>query len=286
MTDLTTLNAVPEADFVAALDGIFEHSPWVAERAAAARPFANAGALLAAMVDAVDAASDEEKLALLNAHPELATPRSTPLTTASAEEQAGAGLNALAEEEAAAFAKANGDYQQRFGFPFIIAVKGQRDRQAILIALLLRLQHDRPTEITTALLEVAKIAGFRLVKLLSPPVVGRLTTHVLDTTLGRPAQGLAYALHFFSKTAYRKLCSGRTNADGRGEDGALLEGAALRPGGYELVFEIGAYWRAQAVANPPFFETIPIRFTVAEEPAHYHVPLILSRYGYTTYRGS
>ncbi len=286
MTDVATLNMLPEAEFVTALGGLFEHSPWVAERVVAGRPYVDSAALLTAMTEAVAAATEDEQLALLNAHPELATPRTTPLTAASAEEQASVGLDALEAAEAETFAVANHDYRQRFGFPFIIAVKGQRDRKAILAALLGRLKNDRPTEIATALAEVGKIAGYRLAKLLSPPVVAKLTTHVLDTAIGKPAEGLEFTLYFFGSAVYRKVYAGRTNGDGRAEDGALLEGAALRPGGYELVFEVGAYWRRQGLVSPNFYDTIPIRFAVAEEAGNYHVPLILSRYGYTTYRGS
>jgi 2-oxo-4-hydroxy-4-carboxy-5-ureidoimidazoline decarboxylase len=286
MTDVATLNMLPEAEFINALGGLFEHSPWVAERVVAGRPFVDSSALLTAMIEVVASAPESEQLALLNAHPELAAPRAAPLTPASAEEQASVGLDVLEAVEAETFAVANHDYRQRFGFPFIIAVKGQRDRKAILAALLARLENDRSTEIATALAEVGKIAGFRLAKLLSPTVVARLTTHVLDTALGRPAEGVEFTLYFFGSSAYRKVYSGRTNADGRAEDGALLEGRALRPGGYELVFEVGAYWRRQGLDSPHFYDTIPIRFAVAEEDGHYHVPLILSRYGYTTYRGS
>jgi 2-oxo-4-hydroxy-4-carboxy-5-ureidoimidazoline decarboxylase len=286
MTDIATLNMLPEAEFINALGGLFEHSPWVAERTVAGRPFVDSCALLTAMIEVVRSAPESDQLALLNAHPELAATRAAPLTAASAEEQASVGLDALEAAEAEAFAVANRDYRQRFGFPFIIAVKGQRDRKAILAALMARLENDRRTEIATALAEVGKIAGFRLAKLLAPPAVGRLTTHVLDTALGRPAEGLEFTLYFFGSTVYRKVYGGRTNADGRAEDGALLEGRALRPGGYELVFEVGAYWRQQGLVSPPFYDTIPIRFAVAEEDGHYHVPLILSRYGYTTYRGS
>ena len=154
------LNALPAAEFVTRLSGIFEHSPWVAEAVLPQRPFADVAALHGAMVAAVQAGGTDAALALLRAHPELA--RRAPLTAESAAEQGGMGLDRLAADEAARFEALNLAYRERFGFPFIIAVRGQRDRAAILAALKARLAHDAPTEQATALAEVAKIARFRL----------------------------------------------------------------------------------------------------------------------------
>jgi 2-oxo-4-hydroxy-4-carboxy-5-ureidoimidazoline decarboxylase len=154
------LNALPAADFVARLADIFEHSPWVAEAVLPGRPFADVAALHGAMVSAVDAAGTDAALTLLRAHPELA--RRATLTAASAAEQGGMGLDRLDQDEAAQFEALNLAYRDRFGFPFIIAVRGQRDRAAILAALTARLAHDAPTEQAAALAEVAKIARFRL----------------------------------------------------------------------------------------------------------------------------
>lgn len=116
--------------------------------------------------------------------------------------------------------------------------------------------------------------------------MGRLTTHVLDTARGRPAAGLALSLHALDPER-RLLVEARTNADGR-LDAPLLEGEALRPGGYELGFDAAAYHRAQGIelAEPPFLDVVVIRFQVADADAHYHVPLLLSPWSYTTYRGS
>lgn len=159
------LNALPAADFVARLADIFEHSPWVAEAVLPGRPFADVAALHGAMVSAVDAAGTDAALTLLRAHPELA--RRATLTAASAAEQGGMGLDRLDQDEAAQFEALNLAYRERFGFPFIIAVRGQRDRAAILAALTARLAHDAPTEQAAALAEVAKIARFRLDDLIS-----------------------------------------------------------------------------------------------------------------------
>lgn len=116
--------------------------------------------------------------------------------------------------------------------------------------------------------------------------MGKLTTHVLDTALGRPAAGLKITLFGVDGKGRTQLSTHVTNADGRC-DAPLLDGADFATGTYELVFGAGAYHRAQGVAvmDPPFLEDISISFGIAEE-SHYHVPLLLSPYGYSTYRGS
>ena len=120
--------------------------------------------------------------------------------------------------------------------------------------------------------------------------MGRLTTHVLDTMHGRPAAGVAIDLYLLADAAN----SGRTlvkqvttNADGR-VDAPLLQGQDLQAGSYELVFHAGAYFAALGVPlpEPRFLEQVPLRFGVADPGGHYHVPLLLSPWSYSTYRGS
>jgi 5-hydroxyisourate hydrolase len=116
--------------------------------------------------------------------------------------------------------------------------------------------------------------------------MGRLTTHVLDTARGRPAAGLALELAALAPQR-RVLVAAATNADGR-LDRPLLEGEAFEPGRYELVFHAAAYHRAVGLelTEPPFLDEVVIRFAIAEADGHYHVPLLLSPWSYTTYRGS
>jgi len=112
---------------------------------------------------------------------------------------------------------------------------------------------------------------------------GYLTTHVLDTSRGRPAEGVEIVLFALDGETRRRLGAHVTNADGR-TDAPVLPRDAFAPGEYELVFSVRRYFESAGVASP-FLDTIPLRFTMTED-AHYHVPLLLSPFGYSTYRGS
>ena len=157
------LNASDRAGFVDALSAIFEHSPWVVDRAWQRRPFAAADDLMPAMLAVVETASDDEKLALLRAHPDLAgkAARAGALTEHSASEQAGVGLNRLSDEEFARFHHLNDAYKARFGFSFVIAVRGQT-RETVLAAFEARLKNDQAAEMAEALRNIGLIARLRL----------------------------------------------------------------------------------------------------------------------------
>lgn len=116
---------------------------------------------------------------------------------------------------------------------------------------------------------------------------GRLTTHVLDTARGKPAAGVRIALYRISGQSHRKIAEVVTNADGR-TDQPMLAGDALTEGSYELVFFAGDYLRAsgQAGEGVLFLDEIPIRFGIPDAGQHYHVPLLISPFAYSTYRGS
>jgi 5-hydroxyisourate hydrolase len=116
---------------------------------------------------------------------------------------------------------------------------------------------------------------------------GRLTTHVLDTARGKPAAGVKIMLYRVSGNSHKKIAETVTNADGR-TDAPMLAGTAFTAGVYELVFCAGAYLRGsgQATGEVLFLDEIPIRFGVPDASAHYHVPLLISPFAYSTYRGS
>ena len=118
--------------------------------------------------------------------------------------------------------------------------------------------------------------------------MGRLSTHVLDTANGKPAEGVTIRLYRVTSDSVREhLVAATTNADGR-TDMPLLAGDAYAPGSYEIEFHIGAYFMAAGnlSGDTPFLDVVPVRFTMSEADGHYHVPLLASPYGYTTYRGS
>jgi 2-oxo-4-hydroxy-4-carboxy-5-ureidoimidazoline decarboxylase len=151
------------AAFVERFGPLYEHSPWVAEAAWERRPFADAGALLAALEAAMREAPMERRLALVRAHPDLAGRAAVAgeLTPDSAREQSSAGLDRLTPEEHEAFTRLNAAYRERFGFPFVICVR-EHTKESILAAARERIAHEPDEEVSVALGEIAKIARLRL----------------------------------------------------------------------------------------------------------------------------
>lgn len=117
--------------------------------------------------------------------------------------------------------------------------------------------------------------------------MGKLSTHVLDLTSGRPAAGLSLELFAVRDGSRRSLCRATTDSDGRC-GGPLLDGAALERGAYVLCFEVAAYFRAQghSLPDPPFLDRVDIAFGIADAGGNYHVPLLVTPWSYSTYRGS
>jgi 5-hydroxyisourate hydrolase len=115
--------------------------------------------------------------------------------------------------------------------------------------------------------------------------VGRLSTHVLDTVLGRPAVGVVVALDRLIDDEWRRVVEAKTNIDGR-TDQPMLSGGAFAIGTYMLSFHIGDYFKLVGTAEPAFLDIIPIRFTITDPAGHYHVPLLVTPWSYSTYRGS
>ena len=291
-TDLATLNACDRGSFLAALGGIFENAPWVAEAAFAMRPFAMVADLHAAMMQAMANVGETERLALMRGHPELASKVASAgaMTAESRREQGSLGLDRLSEGELARFDRLNAAYRARFGFPFIVCVR-RHTRDSLLDNFERRLANSPESERAMALQEIGHIARLRLVEAVEgpgkPKTDGRLSTHVLDTVSGKPAGGVRVVLIELGASATGLLTEAVTNADGR-TDEPLLAGAPLRIGAYEIAFHVGAYFAAQgtATASPPFLDVVPVRFAIADPEGHYHVPLLASPWSYATYRGS
>jgi 2-oxo-4-hydroxy-4-carboxy-5-ureidoimidazoline decarboxylase len=292
-TTLSDLNACSRADFVAALANVFEYSPWIAEKAAGARPFAGVAQLFEAMKAAVERAPAELRLALIRAHPDLAdkTQRAAGLTAESGAEQNSAGLDRLSDAEYRAFERVNNAYRAKFGFPYIVCVR-RHSKDSILRDFERRLPNGAVTEVANSIGEICRIAALRVDQLVASderlPVHGRLSTHVLDTHSGKPAAGIPVELIELSAFGeHRVVARTLTNHDGR-TDQPLIGGRPVPIGDYELRFKVAAYFASRNVpmSDPPFLDSIPLRFSVADPEGHLHVPLLVTPWSYATYRGS
>ncbi len=290
---LADLNAADDAGFMAALGDVYEHAPWVAQAASRQRPFVTLTALHNAMMAAVRAAPADQQVALIKGHPDLAgkAARAGAMTVDSKAEQASAGLDRLSETEFAQFHRLNNAYREKFGIPFIICAR-RHSKDSILQQFERRLQNSAAAETETALGEIFRIAALRLDQRLEAAdrldVHGRLSTHVLDTHSGRPAAGVAIELLELSVSGEpRVIARGMSNRDGR-TDAPLIRERPLPIGRYELRFHVGDYFaRLKARQDdPPFLDVVPVRFAIAEPEGHYHVPLLVTPWSYSTYRGS
>jgi 2-oxo-4-hydroxy-4-carboxy-5-ureidoimidazoline decarboxylase len=289
---LADLNKMTLPAFAAAVGDTFELAPWVAEAAHAKRPFASVTDLHQTMMAAVRAAPRGAQVAFLGQHPDLAgkAARAGNVTAESRHEQASVGLDTLSEDEFTRFHRLNDAYKEKFGFPFIVCVR-RHTRDSILQQFERRLLNDEGQEFATAVQEVFYITRLRIAAKVTgegmPLVNGRLSTHVLDTHLGRPAQGVAIELYELADERYHRIATAVTNADGR-TDRPLIGDRPLPIGRYELRFSIGDHYRSRGIESgtPPFLDIVPLRFSIAEPEGHYHVPLLCTPWSYSTYRGS
>lgn len=288
---LDTLNTMPAIQFVSALAGIFEHSAWVAEMVVGERPFVSLAALHEAMKDAVRGVSDKRKLALLRAHPNLAGKAALAgaLTDDSKSEQGSAGLDRLSKQELGRFQVLNSAYVKKFGFPFIVCVR-RHTKDSIFHQFEVRLTNDAQTELDAALTEIFRITALRLMQHLEAKdtldVYGFMDVHVIDIERGLPATGLAVELRELSASgAQQHLASGTINAKGL-TDAPFFENRPIPIGQYELRFALGNYFACHRhVPTASFFDVVPIRFSVAEPEGQYHIPLRITPWTYTVYRG-
>jgi 2-oxo-4-hydroxy-4-carboxy-5-ureidoimidazoline decarboxylase len=289
MTDLAAINALNRTAFIDQMANVYEHGRWAAEIAEAARPFASFDRLRSAFAQAIQAAPVDRQLALICAHPELPDRKKrASLTMSSRDEQEGAGLDALSDEEFEQFSQLNESYRQKFAFPFIICVR-RHTKDSIMAEFRTRLEHDRDEERKAALIEIDRIAALRLTGIVddiaTAALAGVLSTHVLDTHSGRPASGVDVSLHELCAFGAPRLVARRvTNALGR-IDTPLISGRPIPQGRYELRFAVGAYF-ASVAPEASFLDIVPVRFMITEPEAHYHIPLLVTPWSYTTYRGN
>jgi 2-oxo-4-hydroxy-4-carboxy-5-ureidoimidazoline decarboxylase len=289
---LDALNAAPKDDFVHHLGEIFEHAPWVADCASAARPFATVAALHDAMMQCVGQAPLAVRLEFLRGHPDLAgkAARAGTMAAASVSEQAGLGLDRLSDAEFAEFQRLNAAYSEKFGIPFIVCVRRQT-RDAVLAGFRRRLDNSYDAELEAAIEEIGHITRLRLADAVDgagmPITAGHLSTHVLDAYHGEPAPGVALELFELGGADRACIATAVTNNQGR-TDAPLIHDAPLRAGRYEIVFHMADYFRHRGVALPdhPFVDDVVLRFGIDQPEGRYHVPLVATPWSYSTYRGS
>lgn len=294
-TTLAELNACDGITFAAMLDGVWEHAPWVATKIAAMRPFTSVDAMHQAMLAVIKALPEAELITLLAGHPDLAGPdaRKGNMTADSIREQGALSLGSLPSDEAQRWDTLNAAYRARFGFPFILCARHYA-RSTMLTVFEQRLGHERSHEIDEALAQIGQITRLRLAARIPDHgmsgINGRLSTHVLDISKGRPAEGVRVALYEVTGDApcgtTPALVDALTDARGR-TTAPLISGEPLRIGRYELRFHVGDYFRRTgATSGPwPFLEVVPVVFAISEPAGDYHVPLTVAPWAYSTYRG-
>jgi 2-oxo-4-hydroxy-4-carboxy-5-ureidoimidazoline decarboxylase len=280
-----SLDALAEPEALAAFLRCCGSRRW-AEAMARGRPYRDPHTLLEAGERAAAALTRADWLEAFSHHPRIgdraALQARFPATAQwSSGEQAG--VAGAAEDVLGALAEGNRAYEARFGHVFVVCATGKS--AAEMLALLReRLPNEPDAELAIAAAEQRKITQLRLEKLLAEGAeVSLLTTHVLDTSLGRPARDVAVRLERREADAWVELGRARTDQDGRCR-GLLPQGVALQASVYRLVFGSGAYFAARG--QPSFYPEVSVVFEVSEPTQHHHVPLLLSPFAYSTYRGS
>ena len=315
LNDLLSLN---EAEFVAQIGGIYEKSPWIVTEfyndnlshllapdiaIATKERITNVRMLFEEIKLHIKKGGVDGKLKLLRSHPDLCLKLDAvpDVTNESREEQGRSGLSTLTSTERIKFHELNNAYKTKFNFPFILAVRNA-SKYTVLSALEGRVLSATSIEeeITCALHQVDKIAWMRLLTLVDHSDGqdghgGFLTCHVLDTANGCPAGGMRIELYKLfdndEKEGMNKLLLETfiTNSDGRLPHGPALKGSAFDIGKYEWLFYVGDYFAkypTSRLTGTPFLDVVPLRFGLDDPTEHYHVPLLVSPWSYSTYRGS
>jgi 2-oxo-4-hydroxy-4-carboxy-5-ureidoimidazoline decarboxylase len=290
---LDDLNRMDRAGFVAVMGGTFDRAPWVAETVYDKRPFATVTALHQAMFDVLRDAPRDKQAAFFGKHVDaLVTGKAAATAVVSDEsrrEHSLIGLDEWSEADSARYQELNKAYEAKFGYAFIIAVL-RYTREATLAQIERRMRNDPSTEFTKTLQEVFDISRLRVAAKVTgpgmPKVSGWLDTHVLDATSGGPAADMSIELFELAGDQAFKIARATTDADGRNGT-PLITGRPVPIGRYELRFGVGDYFstRAKGLADPPFLDIVPLRFSVADPESHYHVPLICTPWSYSTYKG-
>jgi 5-hydroxyisourate hydrolase / 2-oxo-4-hydroxy-4-carboxy-5-ureidoimidazoline decarboxylase len=283
---LAELNGLGDAAAVRELLRCCGSTRWAHEMAGA-RPFASMDAMTAA-ADTISAGLDRaDWLEAFAAHPKIGSGLPAEAREPGSRAKAGdwsaaeqAGTASASSDVLARLSEANREYEARFGYIFIVCATG-KSAEEMLQLLEGRLDNDPLIEIRIASDEQRKITRLRIAKLLESS--GRITTHVLDTSRGCPGAGMRVVLEIRNGDTWSRVGQGTTDANGR--LATLTGNQPMIAGDYRLTFDTGGYLRARGAADA-FFPDVTITFTVADASQHFHVPLLLSPFGYSTYRGS
>lgn len=265
---------------------------WVAAMVQA-RPFIDIPALLAAADKYWATMHEEDYLEAFSAHPQignLATLEAKFVQTQAIAAGEQASVEQADSQTLNTLAQGNQDYLSKFGFIFIVCATGKAATE-MLTLLQSRLQNTREQELKIAALEQHKITILRLNKqfnALDPDSreatkMSQITTHILDTAAGQPAAGVHITLSRLETDQWRFLSQGTTNSDGRVTD-LCASTTPLSAGTYAIKFAVSEYFLAKK--QPAFYPWVEVVFQLDGSAAHYHIPLLISPFGYSTYRGS
>ncbi len=284
--NILTINSQSAKSATEALRGCCGAAAWC-QHVAEMLPLDDLASFHRAADVAFDRLTPQEWIEAFSCHPKIGDLDSLRMKFAgnrqwSASEQAG--ISAADERTIQAIAEGNQVYLERFGYIFIVCASG-KSADEMLALLTDRFQNDVATELTIAAAEQRKITHLRIDKLFQTetPMRSPITTHILDTTLGRPASGIHVELFSTNQNERRKVGEGTTDIDGRIGAG-LIASDDFKPGTYKMRFATGVYFDSQGTDH--FYPELTITFKVSVDQSHYHIPLLLSPYGYTTYRGS
>lgn len=282
--NVVDINAMIEADAADAFMQCCTSSKWVAKMVAA-RPHTDLDALLAAANANWAGLSESDYLEAFDGHPQIGDVSSLMAKYATTKALAAgeqSGMTEADEQTIKQLARGNSDYLEKFGFIFIICATGKSagEMSALLQA---RLGNDRQSELNNAAEQQRKIFNIRLNKFSQEPKMSQITTHVLDTTRGRPACALPITLFNQVAGRWQQMAVGLTNSDGRIAD-LLASDLVLPAGNYRIHFDTKVYFESQHQQG--FYPYVDIVFEIDAAGSHYHIPLLLTAYGYSTYRGS
>jgi len=289
MITFDTLNTCPAEEAYTHLESCCVSSVWV-NKIIESRPFSSIDELIekAASVWYHECSVDDFKEAFTG-HPVIGDVNSLKEKFSRTKDWAGNEQSKMSEADEAtieALAEANKAYKDKFGYIFIVSASG-KSAEEMLAILNSRMRHDPSDEVLIARNEQHKISCIRLAKLIdgleaTQLLSSQITTHALDTSLGKPVYKMSIILKERKEKIWKPISVGVTNTDGRISD-VLAPGYYLKPGSYKMIFMTKEYFDNSGQEG--FYPQISIQFKVTDK-SHYHIPLLLSPYGFTTYRGS